>query len=152
MMQDTMGVFEDRGGAVRSVKIESPETSIVKPSDFLAVSGVNDAFGIYVDHALTSADIEISGAVINYPVTVNYLVKFRDFSFDKDLPDESVGLILKHFAATLAVRNTRRERAVAVAAGLQAELPSEETLTARVDAIELAIEEAALIIPMVTVV
>lgn len=151
MMQDSLGVFEDKAGAVRSALIEAPATKLRKPSDFLAVSCVSDVRGFYVDHTLAGEDIVISGAV-KYPVTVKYLVKFRGFDFKSALPVESVGLILEHFSACLAVRNTRRERAMATAAGLQGELPSEETLTARVGEIELSMEETASIIPMVTVV
>jgi hypothetical protein len=151
MMQDSLGVFEDKAGAIRSALIEAPATKLQKPSDFLTVSCVSDARGFYVDHTLAGEEIVISG-VVKYPVTVKYLVKFRGFDFESPLPNESVGLILAHFAAQLEVRNTRRERAMASAAGLQVELTSEESLTARVSEIELSMEETASIIPMVTVV
>lgn len=151
MMQDTLGVFEDKAGAIRSAQIVSPETSIEKPADMLAVCCVHDGKGMFVESTTTATDIVISG-IVAYPVTVKYLVNFRDMEPDVDLPAESVGLIQAHFTAQLTARNTRRERAVATAAGLQVELPSEESLTAKVETIETSMEETAAIIPMITVV
>jgi hypothetical protein len=150
MMNDSLGVFEDKAGAIRSVRIESPETSIAKPDDFLAISCVQGASGLYVDHEVGDADITISGRYV-YPVEVKYLVQFRGHDHEAALPGESVGLILDHFAACLAVRNTRRERNMAIAAGLQVELPAEDVLTAHIEGIETAMEETAAIIPMITV-
>jgi len=153
LVEDALGAFEDRGGAVRSILIESPFTTVAKPSDYLAVVGSCDANGFYIECIPTDTDITIPAISPDpaYPISIKYLVKFRGMPMDGLLPDESVGLILKHFVANLSIRNTRRERAMATAAGIQVELPSEDALTARLDAVEIAMEEDALIIPMITV-
>ena len=150
LMNTSLGMFEDKACAIKTVKIESPETSIAKPADFLSIASVQGSTGLYIDNEVVGGNIEISGT-ISYPVTVKYFVKFRDYDHDTDLPDESVGLIAEHFAACLTVRNTRRERNMAIAAGMQVELPSEESLTAHVEAVELAMEESAAIIPTIMV-
>lgn len=151
LMSDTLGKFEDRAGAVRSFQIQSPETNGVKPSDFLAVATVHDADGRFVEHdASGSSSVSIFGNP-SYPVTVKYLVNFRAIGMDDELPPVSVGLISEHFDAMLALLNTRRERNVVSAAGLQRELVAEESLRARVEAVELAMEENAEILPIATV-
>lgn len=150
LMADTLGMFEDRAGAVRSFQIASPDTAAAKPADFLAVATVFDNYGRFVDFNATGSTIAISGTY-EYPVTVQYLVNFRVLGMTDDLPPTSVGLIASHFEAALAILNARRERNVVQAAGLQREIPPEETLQARLDAVELAMEENAEIIPMATV-
>ncbi len=150
LMADTMGMFEDRAGAVRSFQIVSPNTAGGKPADFLAVATVFDAKGRFVDFDASGSAVTISGTY-SYPVTVQYLVNFRELDMDQDLPTTSIGLITSHFEAQLAILNARRERNVVLAAGLQREIPPEEALQARLDAVELAMEENAEIIPMATV-
>lgn len=150
LMADTMGVFEDRAGAVRSFQIASPAITGSKPADFLAVATVFDAKGRFVDFDASGSAVTISGTY-SYPVTVQYLVSFRNMGIDDELPPTSIGLIASHFEAQLAILNARRERNVVLAAGLQREIPPEEALQARLDAVELAMEENAEIIPMATV-
>lgn len=150
LMADTLGKFEDRAGAVRSFQIQSPDTAAVKPSDFLAVATVFDAKGRFVDFDASGSGVVVSGTYA-YPVTVQYLVNFRALEMAGDLPPTSIGLITSHFEAALAVLNARRERNVVQAAGLQREVAPEETLQARLDAVESAMEENAEIIPMATV-
>lgn len=149
LMQDSMGKFEDRAGAVRSFQIAAGTVGSA-PEDFLSVATVFDANGLFVDHTVSGLTVTISTPT-KYPVTVSYLVNFRDMALDDDLPPGSVGLISEHFEAQLAIQNARRERNVVMAAGLQREIPVEETLTARLDAVETAMEENAEIIPMATV-
>ncbi|MFH1984777.1 MAG: hypothetical protein ABIL58_23295 [Pseudomonadota bacterium] len=151
LMADTMGTFEDRAGAVRSFPIAAGVTTAAVPADFLAVATVYGADGAFVDHSLGTGYITISGSP-RYPVTVQYLVNFREMGMTADLPAESIGLIAAHFEAKLAVQNARRERNVALAAGLQREITPDESLLARVDAVELAMEENASIIPIAMVV
>jgi len=153
LMQDTLGTFEDRAGAVRAVKIEDPDTTATMPDDFLTIATVVDDYGRFVDFEVAGEDpatVTISGTY-QYPVTVQYLVNFRVLGMADDLPTSSIGLITSHFEAHLSILNARRERNVVQAAGLQREIQAEETLQARMDAVELAMEENAEIIPMVTV-
>ncbi len=150
LMADTMGKFEDRAGAVRSFRIDGG-TSAPLPADFLAVATVHDARGRFVEHEAGDSAIAIFGSV-RYPVTVQYLVNFRAMAMDSPLPPSSIGLIADHFEAQLLLLNARRERNVVLATGLQREIVSEESLQARLDAVELAMEENAEIIPMATVV
>lgn len=150
LMDASLGMFEDKGCAIKSIKIEDPDTSVEKPENFLAIASVQGSTGLYVDNEIVGSNIEISGS-ISYPVAIKYFVKFRGYDHDTDLPDESVGLITEHFEACLTLKNTKRERNMALAAGLQVELPSEESLIARVDAVELAIEETSAIIPTIMV-
>jgi len=150
MIKDSMGVFQDHAGAIRSVKIETPETSIAKPADFLVVASTSDARGRWTDYNVTATEIELSGTYV-YPVDVSYLVDFRALEVDDDLPHESIGLITKHFAACLTHRNTIRERNIAMATGMQRELPSDDVLKADISAVEIEMDDAMAIIPMSTV-
>ena len=151
MMADSLGAYEDKAGSLKSLSIADPDTSIEKPTDCLSVVATSDGCGRYIDFDDSGENITISGLVA-YPVKVQYLVKFRGYDVNTKLPAGSIGPITEHFAANLALRNTRRERNVVLAAGLQRELPSDETLQARIDAVELSMEEARAIIPMITVV
>jgi hypothetical protein len=150
LMLDTLGKFEDRAGAVRSFQILSPDTLGPIPADFLAVATVYDAAGRFVDFDVSGDTVSILGTY-SYPVTVQYLVNFRAIGMDENLPASSIGLITSHFDAALAIHNARRERNVVMAAGLQREITSDDILQARLDAVELAMEENAEIIPMATI-
>ena len=150
MMKDSMGAYQDKAGAVRKVMIESPATDIRRPKDLQMIVASSDGNGNFITCTLSATRITPTGYFV-YPVTVNYLVNFRELGMSDDVPDESIGLIQKHFEASLNLRNTRLERNVAQAASLQRDLPAEDTLQARIDAVEQDMEESQAIIPMITV-
>ena len=148
MMGDTMGEYQDRAGSVKAVIMTEAELAL--PDDLLMVVASSDNYGRYVPVTVTDTQLIVASGS-SFPVKVSYLVNFRDLDMEADLPKDSVGLIIRHFEAALRIRNVRLERNVSIAAGLQRELPSEETLQAQLETIEKDMEEARAIIPMMTV-
>ena len=152
-LKQALGAYQDKAGVLRKLSFAADSAMADIPDDYLALGTAADADGIF--HELSDAEGKLVIAETSKskkPYEVYYYANLRDWDLDTALPaGESLSLILDYLTALIAIPNTARERQVAIASGLQAELPTDEELRARKENLETAMEERQAIIPMVTV-
>jgi hypothetical protein len=152
LLRQALGVYQDKAGVIRKIVFEDDETEADTPDNFLSIVVAQDADGIYHEANESDETITVTAQTNSVtPYTVHYFVNLRDYDADEDLPGDGISLLLDYLVALIAIPNTARERQIATATGLQAELPSDEELRTRKSNLELAMEENQAIIPMVTV-
>jgi hypothetical protein len=168
LLRQSLAKYADRAGVTVTKKISftPPELSGASPVDFVAstplyfapmpvhfraVAMAKDAKGLWhdvepginpVDNA-PSLVFQLNEGQSTSPMTVEYFVELRGWDLDEELPVGVSSAVLDHLIALIAIPNTERERAVAVQAGQQVELPGKTELEQRVDAIEMGWEESA---------
>ncbi len=149
----SLGKFQDKAGSIASFRMEGGGGVGPLPPDCLEVSMVVDARGVYHDHITDGQNITVEtfDNETAYPLTIHYFQNLRKWDGETNLPNGCVSLVLDYLIALIDIPNTERERGAALATGQQVELPSKQDLQARLDALELAMEEAKAIVMPVSV-
>ncbi len=154
LLKQALGAYQDKAGVVRKIQFGDDVTAVNIPDDLLEVIGATDAEGRWHEHRVTGDSIAViqqAGKSVK-PYVISYFVNLRDADTEEfELPPETVGLLRGYLEALIASLNTARARQIAAATGIQAEYPSDEDLRARVENIELTMEDSQAIIPMATV-
>jgi len=154
LLKQAIRAYQDKAGVVRTVQMSADAAEMARPADLLEVISVADAEGRWHQWEVSAESISVVESLLKSvkPYSVSY---FADLSgIDPAagaLPDESIGLLRDYLEALIDIPNTNRARQIALATGVQTEFPSGEELRARKEAIELAMEEAQALLPMMTV-
>lgn len=163
LLQQALGVYQDKAGVIRKLRMEDDAVTAVAPGDMLDIICVADAEGrwheyqmdgqtITVVEQLTLAGLLTGELKSVKPYTLSYFANLRDMDIVQDsLPSEAIGLLRDYLEALIDIPNTARARQIAAATGVQAEYPTDAELKARKESLELAMEDSQAIIPMATV-
>jgi hypothetical protein len=168
LLRQSLDKFAQKAGVTVTAKVAftPPALSGVSPTEFVAsvplyyapvpvhfkaVAMARDARGKWheVERGVNPEDdaqslvLQLNEGDSISPMTVEYFVELRDWGLNEELPAGVASCVLDHLYASMAIVNTERERAVAVQAGQQVELPGKMELEQKVEAIEMAWEESA---------
>ena len=152
LLRRALGFYQDRAGVIKTITTTGTSLSIAIPDDMLSAIYASDKNSRYHEIIQSNTMLSIASDAGSYPpYTFHYFVNLRDYDPYDDLPPGIVGYLIDYIAALIAIPNTERARAIAIATNRQTELPSNDELNARKTAIEECIEENMAMIPMMSV-
>jgi hypothetical protein len=163
LLRQALGVYQEKAGCVRKVKIRSltidvdGESTFAMPNDFLAMQVLKDARSGLVRHDVNTSEKTITlhyrdrGAKL--PLDMHYFVNLRRVPLNEyELPEDIVSLVQDYLEALIRIPNTARERLVLIAGNMDPTvLPSDSELIERKEALELEMQSNRVITPMITI-
>ena len=153
IVRRALGVYQDKAGVIKTLKTSSTEdVSVALPEDMLEPIAAQDKNSRY--HAVYQDETNlfvVPDKQSEAPYAFYYFVNLRDYDFDTDLPAGIVGTLLDYVVSLIAIPNTERLRAIALATGRQLELSSNDEMNNRRMIVEAYMEDNRAALPMLSV-
>lgn len=158
LLRKAIARYQDYAGFIVKKRITSSESSspIELPSDYLALIGVTDDTGAYVRakewRSENQIELKLRGRE-SYPLVMQYMRKVSKDEFSSfEIPSTAAGLIADYLEALIAIPNCARRRTIIIAGKLDAtDIPTEDSLNARLTELELKISDNRAILPVFSI-
>ncbi|HHY0551947.1 TPA: hypothetical protein ACVU5P_004266 [Vibrio parahaemolyticus] len=158
LLRKAIARYQDYAGFVVKKRITQADAGapVELPSDYLALIGVTDDTGRYVQATEWQSDNQIELKLRgreSYPLVMQYMRKVDKDEFDTfNIPSTAAGLIADYLEALIAVPNCARRRTVSIAGKLDAtDIPTEDSLNARLVELEQKISDNRAILPVFSI-
>lgn len=153
LLRQALGKFQDKAGSI--AELWTDELVFAYPENYQHIASCCDTNRRYIPFRENPEECTITliPSVKNVaPYCLYYFRNLRDWPIDKDLPRESVSLIMDYLEALIAVPNTERQRNTYLWTNVNAaqELPSIQDLKSRILEIETMMEENKAIVPPIS--
>ena len=150
LLRQALGKFQDKAGSI--AELWSDEPTFPFPEDYQHTASCCDSKRRYVPFREKREERTIAlvpGVKTSAPYYLYYFRNLRDWPMDKELPSESVSLILDYLEALIAVPNTERQRNTYLWTNVNAsqDLLSTQELKSRITELEGMMEDNKAIVP-----